>query len=61
MTSLVILSSVASNIFKHVVGVTYQRICLIASTTSGGMHTIKTKETCLKWETGLNSKPLIPM
>ena len=36
MTSLVILSSVASNIFKHVVGVTYQRICLIASTTSGG-------------------------
>ena len=36
MTSLVVLSSVASNIFKHVVGVTYQRICLIASTTSGG-------------------------
>ena len=34
MTSVVISSSVASNIFKHAVGVTYKKIFLIPSTTS---------------------------
>ena len=58
MTSVVISSSLASNIFNHAVGVTYKRICLIANTTSGGSANNKNKRNMFEMGDWVNLKAI---